>query len=265
MSYFAKLVEGYEGYQTKPHILPDYDGSKHIEGNPQATEYLAIPQHIVESVRAVAKQCQVNVATVYEGVYAFMGYTECGSSDLMYRRVSTGRGFGFEKIGNIAGTFVATPPTRMKFNKDNTFAELFQLIEKQFNRDMRYEYADFAKMLDRIGEDILVYSPYFSYQQTQYEFTLTDEVSLYYYDVDSIESIDLFLFIVLSMTESNLTHIRMQYNKSRFSLATIKRFLNTYLSVLAYVVTHTKEKLSEVPVQVKGVSAIQQEKKQPCP
>jgi hypothetical protein len=32
-----------------------------------------------------------------------------------------------------------------------TFAELFKVVEKQFNRDMRYEYADFAKMLERIG------------------------------------------------------------------------------------------------------------------
>ncbi|MDR0636913.1 MAG: hypothetical protein LBF87_07525 [Treponema sp.] len=57
----------------------------------------------------------------------------------------------FPKIRSISGTFVAAPPTRVRFSADMTFAELFKVVEKQFNRDMRYEYADFAKMLERIG------------------------------------------------------------------------------------------------------------------
>jgi acyl carrier protein len=251
VSYFANLVAGYEGYHAKPHIIPDYDGSKPAEGHPQGIEYRAIPHHVTEGIRATARRHQVNVASVYEGVYAFMAYTESGSSDLMYRRVSTGRGVSVEKIRSISGTFVATPPTRVRFSADMTFEELFKVVENQFNHDMRYEYADFAKMLERIGADILVYSPYFSYEQLPYKYALTDDVSLYPYAEDTIESIDLFMITIQPLVGSTLNNLRIQYNKSRFSKATIDTFLNAYLSALEYVITHTNARLSEVPVVIK--------------
>ena len=112
---------------------------------------------------------------------------------------------------------------------------------------MRYEYADFAKMLERIGADILVYSPYFSYQQLPYRYALTDEASLYPYAEDTIESIDLFMVTIEPLTGSALNNLRIQYNKSRYSKATIGTFLSAYLSALEYAITHTDAKLSEVP------------------
>ena len=122
LSFFANLVEGYEGYDAKPHIIPDYEDSKPVEGHPQGIEYRAIPHHITEGIRAIARRHHVNAASVYEGVYAFMAYTQSGSSDLAYRRVSTGRTVPFPKIRSISGTFVATSPTRVRFSADMTFA-----------------------------------------------------------------------------------------------------------------------------------------------
>ncbi|MDR0636914.1 MAG: condensation domain-containing protein [Treponema sp.] len=59
VSYFAHLVERYEGYDAKPHIIPDYEDSKPVEGHPQGIEYRAISHHITEGIRAIARRCHV--------------------------------------------------------------------------------------------------------------------------------------------------------------------------------------------------------------
>jgi hypothetical protein len=64
------------------------------------------------------------------------------------------------------------------------------------------------------------------------------------------------------------SRIRIEYNTYNYSPVTIRRFLNTYLSVLEYITTNPKAKLGSLggPSQRhQGRSAIQQQKKQSYP
>jgi hypothetical protein len=54
------------------------------------------------------------------------------------------------------------------------------------------------------------------------------------------------IFFTVEARES--TRIQLQYNKCNFTQDTIRQFLNTYLSMLEYVITHVNTKLSEVSI-----------------
>jgi hypothetical protein len=243
----AYFVKKFDGYTAQPKIAPDYDGSKYVEGNPIVAELVGIPQIIVEGIHALAKRYQITSAAIYEGVFAFLLSYECGSSDLMYGKLSLGRGLSFEGIADIAGTFFTTIPTRITFRTDNTFAELFKLVNQQINNDMKYDFVDFVKLQERLGQIDLLSLPYFNYYQSYHDFTWTDDLSLHLEKNITIESTEFYLNIE-PILGSNLIRMRFAYNQNLYALDRIKRFLNTYLSVLEYVITHAKAKLCETPV-----------------
>jgi hypothetical protein len=244
IAYFVKKLEGYNGTADLTHDYPNPH-----ENWACSIEFLDIPQNIVEGIRTVARECQVSPVTIYEGVYAFMLQQECRSSDVVFSSLTNGRGYPLANIANIFGFFFSRMPARVRVTEDTSFANLFTLVQKQINDDLKYEYVNFIEVEKYCG-----YKTSFNYSQIPSIFTLTDEVSVFF-DMEYHISFDNIFFTVEA---GETARIRLQYNPYIYAPVTIIRFMDTYLSVLEYVITHTKAKLSEVPYRSKNPKTSQQ-------
>jgi acyl carrier protein len=234
IAYFVKKLDGYNGAADLTHDYPNTQGNWAC-----SIEFLDIPQDMVEGIRAVARQCQVSPVAIYEGVYAFVLQQACGSSDVVFSSLSNGRGYPLTNIANIFGFFFSRMSVRVTVTEDSTFADLFTVVQKQLGDDLKYEYVDFIEVEKYCG-----YRTCFNYLQIPSTFTIADDVSISF-DMEYHTAYENLFFTV---EVRDTTRLRVEYNTYIYAPATIKRFLNSYLSVLEYVVTHThtKAKFSEV-------------------
>jgi acyl carrier protein len=238
VSYFVKKLAG---YTTKADLIHDYP-------NPQGNwgcsrEFLDIPQNIVEGIRTAAQQCRVSPAAIYEGVYAFLLQKACGSTDVVFSTLSNGRVHPIKNLVSLFGFFLNRMQARVKVGADTSFVELFTQVQKQMSDDLKYDFVALSEVEKRLGYPSISASCFNYYQMTTY-FTLTDDVSVSF-DMEYQTSFD---NILVTVEAGESTRIQIMYNNCNFTQDTIRQFLNSYLPVLEYAITHVNAKLSEVSI-----------------
>ncbi|MDR2417774.1 MAG: amino acid adenylation domain-containing protein [Treponema sp.] len=238
IAYFVKKLEGYNTVADLPH---DY-------ANPQgnwdgSVEFLEVPQITVQKINELARHYHVSPSIIYGGTFAFVLQQACGSPDVVFSVLSNERGYPITNITNIAALLINRMQMRVKVTEDTSFAELFSLLQKQLVDDLKYSYVDFLEVIKHGGK----YPTSFDYFQMASTFTLADDV-VASFDMEYHITSDNIFFTVEA---GENTRLRMQYNNHNFMPDTIKRFLNTYLSILEYVITHRDTKLCDAPFQAK--------------
>jgi hypothetical protein len=239
ISYFVKKVAG---YKAKSELLHDYPNPKANWGC--VLELLDIPHSITECIRSIARQHKVSVAAIYEGIFAFLLQKECGSSDVVFSLLLNERWYPVNGIADIIGFFVNKIGRRIITDADTSFADLFTLVQKQSIDDLKYSYVNPFE----VGK-LFSAKTVFSYNQFFYQFTPANDVSVSFdmeYHTAYLSDNEDILLNVEAMDSAE--RLRIEYNPYNYSQNTIKRFLNSYLSVLEYVTTHINAKLSEVSI-----------------
>jgi hypothetical protein len=239
LAYFLNRLKG---DNTQADLAHDYP-------NPQGNwdclkEFLTVPQNIVEGIKRVAQECGVSPATVYKGVFAFLLQKECESSAVVFTTLSNERGYPINGIGDIVGCFASFVVAKVSIDSNiSTFAELFNFVQNQSKGDLKYSYVDFDEVEKRTSKGIFL----FGYNQFLHHFDLGDGASVSF----DMEYHSAYSNIFLTVEATDSIRLRMEYNPYIYSLDTIKRFLNTFVSVLEYITNHADAKLSESPVYSK--------------
>jgi amino acid adenylation domain-containing protein len=239
LAYFLNRLKGNNIQADLTHDYPNPQGNWDC-----LKEFLTVPQNIVEGIKRVAQECGVSPAAVYEGVFAFLLQKECESSSVVFSSLSNERGYPISGIADIVGCFTNSIVTKISIDSDtSTFADLFTIVQKQNRDDLTYSYVDFSEVEKQTRSCVFL----FGYNHYQHLFSLTDDVSVSF----DMEYHSAYSNIFLTIEETSSIRLRMEYNPYMYSLDTIKRFLNTYVSVLEYSTTHADAKLSESPVMSK--------------
>ena len=214
-----------------------------------AKQELVLPEVLTASLQQLAQKHRLTISTLIQGVWAITLSRYSNESEVVFGTTVSGRAAPLREIENMVGLFINTLPLRVQVTPEVSVVESLQALQRKQTERRLYEHSPLTQIQQWSGisanmslfESILVLANYPMPQQTE-----TEQHSLTIRDVRAFEQTNYPLTVLVRPGTQLLW--RLQYDCNRFDDETISRMLGNIQTLLEYVVTKPKQRLSELSI-----------------
>ncbi|NOQ24720.1 MAG: amino acid adenylation domain-containing protein [Bacteroidales bacterium] len=94
----------------------------------------------------ISKKYGITLNNLFTTIWGFMLSKYCGSSDVVFGAVVSGRSTELEDVDSIIGLFINTLPVRIKFNKDIKFLEQVKGVQANAVKSLNHQQCSLAEI-----------------------------------------------------------------------------------------------------------------------
>jgi amino acid adenylation domain-containing protein len=214
-----------------------------------AEQEIQLSNATTEALQILARQHKITLNTLVQGAWALLLNRYSGDHDVVFGATVSGRQIALAEVESMVGLFINTLPVRVRFSENMTL--LPWLIQLQAEQIEREQYA-YSPLVDIQGwsevprgtplfESILVFE---NYPVDESLLAATSHLTLS--QVESFEQSNYPLGLICAPGQQ--LSLKISYDVSRFEAATIARLLEHLQKLLAGIITHPEQRITELPL-----------------
>ncbi|MFS4449718.1 condensation domain-containing protein, partial [Maribacter sp. 2307UL18-2] len=235
-NYWSTQLSG----KIKKLNLPILQERESIDGNSCSTKTLRLKDETYKSIKSFSSQEGVTDFMFFLSIYYLMLNKITGDKDVIIGSDSLGRNESFDKT---VGTFVNPLPLRMKIKGSYKYSTLLGKVKELVLKALEHQEYPFNEILSiidpRVEQLFLVHFAFLNIIDSQREIDKLQFKNVHLLERTSIE----YELQVEVLDNSENFNIFFHYNNSLYDEDTIQVFLETYQSILNFVLTNEKVKI----------------------
>lgn len=207
---------------------------------------LALSPELTTRLEALARQLQITLNTLLQGVWAFLLSHYSGESDVVYGTTVAGRPASLPGSERMMGLFINTLPMRVHIAGTSTFADWLKSIQEHQADIQQYAYCSLVQI--QAWSDIPQALPLFeslfvfeNYLTSSLDLNAGTQLQLSADQLCSIEQTNYPLALVVEPGKT--LSFRAIYERRRFTEQSIERILGHIQTVLAGLVAQPYQRL----------------------
>lgn len=212
-------------------------------------EKIFLSKHTTTALQNLAKNNQLTINTILQGVWALLLSRYSGHDDIVFGVTVSGRSATISGIETMVGLFINTLPMRVKVSLDDKLLSWLQELQAQQIELQQYEYTPLTKIQkwSEIPGNQPLFESIFVFENYPIDASLLDEdKSFVIRDIESKETTG-YPLCVAGIPGSQL-QLWLGYDCRRFDRETIKRVLSHLQIILESFVTKPEQRLVDIPV-----------------
>ncbi|MBQ1468878.1 MAG: amino acid adenylation domain-containing protein, partial [Solobacterium sp.] len=156
---YVKWIQDMDKEEVKKfwdEYLSDYDSvaelspMEKVEDTPEnqgVEEEITLDQEMTDRLSSLAKTCDATLSTVAQVAFGILLQKHCGTDDVLFGNVVSGRNVPLKGIENAVGLFINTVPLRVHAeNKDETVESLIRRVQISNNESNSFDHASLGEM-----------------------------------------------------------------------------------------------------------------------
>ena len=230
---------------TSPISLP-VDTGFNDAGVP-ATEYLSLSAELTAALRSLARQHQVTLNTLMQGVWGLLLSHYTGRTDIVFGSVVSGRPHDLDGVESMVGLFINTLPTRIKIEPHATLVSWLKQLQAEQFEARQYEYSPLVQV--QRWSEVPRTQPLFEYLMAFENFPMNASATslaghLQLETVQSFEQNSYPLALVIMPYDEML--LTFSYSPARFAKPVVAQMLNDFQTLLQSIVDDPGQRLAEL-------------------
>ena len=225
-------------------LLPFVDAKKdRNKGIGQFKEHKIQLGALSDKIKAFARDKQITINTVFQGVWAFLLAKYSCTDDTLYGVTVSGRPAELPNAENRIGLFINTIPLRTRLDGETPVKDWLKQIQNGHMQGREYQSAALNKLQNLAGikgdffDSILVFENYPDQQENKEEHILPIEKA------QAEESSNYLLSVIVELRQQ--LEVKFKYNSSLLTDEYTQQIANHFIQVLEQLAAG-KEKLSEI-------------------
>jgi amino acid adenylation domain-containing protein len=237
-----------EGFIT-PTSLPFDSGLESSRGEDiHDAEYTTLSADTTAALRALARQHQLTLNTLMQGVWGILLSRYTGATDIVFGSVVSGRPHDLNGAESMVGLFINTLPTRIQVEPEATLVSWLKKLQVEQFEARQYEYSPLVQV--QRWSEVPRTRPLFEYLMVFENFPVNNSGTSLIGDLEvemarSFEQNSYPLaFVVMPYAEMILA---ISYSRPRFDKAVIAQMLADLQALLNSIVAHPEQNLAALP------------------
>jgi non-ribosomal peptide synthase protein (TIGR01720 family) len=141
-NYWRKYLQGLQQATLLPFIATGSDRTREVAAYQAAV--LDIDEHITKQIRAYAKQFQITVNTIMQGVWAWLLHRYTGNANVVYGVTVSGRPEDLPETERRVGLYINTIPLHSVLNEEQDVVSWLQAMHQQQWQSREYQYTSLS-------------------------------------------------------------------------------------------------------------------------
>ncbi len=212
-----------------------------------------LSQEATTALQSLARQHQLTLNTIFQGVWALLLGRYSGETDIVYGATCAGRPSDLNGSESIVGVFINTIPVRVPVNLETELLPWLQQLQVQLSEIRQYEYTPLMQIQQwsevprglPLFESIVVFENYpidSSIKQRQTDWSIGD--------ISSVDRTN-YPLTVIAIPDSEIAPgqlvIKIAYDRQRFESDAIKLMLGHLETLLSSIANNPYHKLAHLP------------------
>ncbi|TGU87298.1 hypothetical protein EN829_061800, partial [Mesorhizobium sp. M00.F.Ca.ET.186.01.1.1] len=186
----------------------------------------------------IANQNQATMSSVFQALWGILASTYKNADDVVFGSVVSGRPPQIQGIESMVGLFINTIPTRVQTNKQQTFSELLQTVQKQALASATYDFAPLYEiqsttvLKQELIDHLVTFENYPDHSMKHLEESLGFQFTVE--SGDEQTSYD--LNVVVALAPSNELYVKLSYNAAVYESSFVNRIEGHLRTVIDQVI-----------------------------
>ncbi|RNB58979.1 amino acid adenylation domain-containing protein [Brevibacillus gelatini] len=246
LTYWQNYLAGYDhqaDFPKRKH-LAEASRYEHIEN------MFTISSEKTQQLMQIANQHQATMSSVFQALWGILASKYKNTEDVVFGSVVSGRPPQIQGIESMVGLFINTIPTRVQTNKQQTFSELLQAVQKQALASAAYDYAPLYEiqstnvLKQELIDHLVTFENYPDNSMKHLE-----EALGFQFTVESGEEQTSYDFnVVVALAPSNELYVKLSYNAAVYEPSFVNRVEGHLRTVIDQVIDNPQVKLSEIGI-----------------
>ncbi|WP_432774041.1 non-ribosomal peptide synthase/polyketide synthase [Brevibacillus gelatini] len=246
LTYWQNYLAGYDhqaDFPKRKH-LAESSRYEHIEN------MFTISSEKTQQLMQIANQHQATMSSVFQALWGILASKYKNTEDVVFGSVVSGRPPQIQGIESMVGLFINTIPTRVQTNKQQTFSELLQAVQKQALASAAYDYAPLYEiqstnvLKQELIDHLVTFENYPDNSMKHLE-----EALGFQFTVESGEEQTSYDFnVVVALAPSNELYVKLSYNAAVYESSFVNRVEGHLRTVIDQVIDNPQVKLSEIGI-----------------
>ncbi|MBQ0011701.1 MAG: AMP-binding protein, partial [Clostridiales bacterium] len=239
-----------DGYDSSAELSP-LEKVEDFEDVPVVDDTIFLERNVTDQLNRFAKHCDATISSVSQLAFGLLLQKHCGTDDVLFGNVVSGRNVPLRGIENAVGLFINTIPLRIHAENSDTVETLLRRLQKSNNESNSYDHAalssmkvngqnvsDYIKHLfvfenypgttgdveESSPSQILVIEPIFAREQTNYDLSIS------------------------SFLMDDQLGFKFSYAPSKYTAENIGLFKSHLLNILRQIANAPSTKVSDITV-----------------
>jgi amino acid adenylation domain-containing protein len=236
---------------TAPTPLPlDRAPATAVENTlPNECHVSVISAELTEQIQTLARESQVTLNTILQGVWGLLLSRYCGESEVIFGATVSGRPAELEGVESMVGLFLNSLPVRIKVEPDASIMEWLKTLQAQQVESRQYEYSALVDIagwseIERgraLFETLLVCETFPGRSNN----TLI-KTGLKIGNSQTLDQTN-FPLMVVACPGRQLS-LRIMYDPQRLDLDSVERIASHFQHLLAGMVAQPQRRLADLPM-----------------
>lgn len=237
---------------NSPTSLPDKSESRQkivADDDEIKSNELIFTREFTESLQKFARQNQITLNTIIQGVWAIIISKYRNETDVVFGGVVSGRSSLLKGIESMVGLFINTLPVRIKLDgKENIIRWLKKIQEKNSERD-QYNYSSLVDIqeLSEIKRGTQLFDSIVVFENYPIDKSLENgRAGIKIKNLRAFERTSFPLTVLAAPGES--LSLKIAYETSKFDEHTIKQVLGNFKTLLENILQYPERKLEDIEI-----------------
>ncbi|GEB34858.1 non-ribosomal peptide synthase/polyketide synthase [Brevibacillus parabrevis] len=246
LAYWQNYLAGYDHQAAFPKKKLGTEASRyeHVEA------MFTIAPEKTQQLIQIANQNQATMSSVFQALWGILASTYKNADDVVFGSVVSGRPPQIQGIESMVGLFINTIPTRVQTNKQQTFSELLQTVQKQALASATYDFAPLYEiqsttvLKQELIDHLVTFENYPDHSMKHLEESLGFQFTVE--SGDEQTSYD--LNVVVALAPSNELYVKLSYNAAVYDSSFVNRIEGHLRTVIDQVIGNPHVHLHEIGI-----------------
>ncbi|WP_298909516.1 non-ribosomal peptide synthetase [uncultured Nostoc sp.] len=225
-----------------------------------AQEETTLSAGVTSSLQSFARKHHLTLNTIIQGVWALLLSRYSGEEDVVFGVTVSGRPADLPGVEAIVGLLINTRPMRVQVSGHISVLSWFQRLQQQQVELLQYQYSSLVQIQEwsQIPRGTPLFDSFVSFQNHPLNLSLIEENSgLKIINVRSFFETNYPLSVTVEPGYQLL--IRIEYLSNKFDIATIRRILEQFGTVLKNIPVNLAQPLSHISLTTEMTTVESQE------
>jgi len=201
---------------------------------------IELESRLVEKLREFAKTSRLTLNTLFQGAWGLLLSIYSGENDVVFGSTVSGRPVDLPGAESMVGLFINTLPTRVTINSHETIIEWLRQLQNKQLEVRQHEYSSLVDIhrCSGIARGVTLFNSMLAVES----FPSSKHMELP--DIEVAQKTN--YPITLVVEPASVIRIKVMYNASQYSNATIERILKQLTHTLSYLVDNGDNYLTNI-------------------
>ncbi|MED4570421.1 tyrocidine non-ribosomal peptide synthetase TycC [Brevibacillus agri] len=246
LTYWQNYLAGYDHQADFPKKKHSAEAGRyeHVES------MFAIAPEQTQQLMQIANQNQATMSSVFQALWSILASKYKNADDVVFGSVVSGRPPQIPGIESMVGLFINTIPTRVQTNRQQSFSELLQTVQKQALASAAYDFAPLYEiqsttvLKQALIDHLVTFENYPDHSMKHLEDSLGFQLTV----ESGEEQTSYDLNVVVALAPSNELYVKLSYNAAVYEPSFVNRIEGHLRTVIEQVIRNPHVRLHEIGI-----------------